>query len=421
MQELKIKLFNFRKELDLEENEIYELVSAHLQIADVHSNLTIVRSINETLKTYTYNEKVRELLENLSQMIETDPVYYNLEDICKVLETRDSILHKPIIDDIRKIMDIKESVERKSAILAILPEYNWITEVQNFLNYYSQKPLITSKNVSDPGSRIEEIFGYVEKVEGGSIFFTEGQWFFIKENSIELGDPINHFEDPNKLNQIFRLQEAARIGTVEEGRITFNILENFNLTLDKHAGMLLNGEVADTETTLESVYQSGLIPIVNAGLLSIIKEASANMKKFMNIDIARKVYNIGNPLSEAIIFNYNEKMYVFFRNESFGNDLYVQDSAVDLYDEMKGKFGADVYEFLQDKFPVEIQEKKKLEKEEIFLTEQVSEIDENISRLEETQMLGENPDLATAHKALLDKRSEVLQKLQDVKNSISES
>ena len=66
MKDLKLELFNFKKNLSYDQNDVFNIVESHLNACNVASEKQIILSLNEKLKTYTYDSDVKGLLESLN-------------------------------------------------------------------------------------------------------------------------------------------------------------------------------------------------------------------------------------------------------------------------------------------------------------------------------------------------------------------
>ena len=66
MKNLKLELFNFKKNLNLDQEEISVIVEGHMNVCNQTSEKTVILSLNERLKPYTYDKSVKSLLEGLN-------------------------------------------------------------------------------------------------------------------------------------------------------------------------------------------------------------------------------------------------------------------------------------------------------------------------------------------------------------------
>jgi len=66
MKNLKLELFNFKKNLSLDQEEVSVIVEGHMNACNELSEKQIIVSLNERLKPYTYDKDVKFLLENFN-------------------------------------------------------------------------------------------------------------------------------------------------------------------------------------------------------------------------------------------------------------------------------------------------------------------------------------------------------------------
>jgi hypothetical protein len=66
MKNLKLELFNFKKGLDFERSEIAYIIEGHMNLLNDSSEKMVINSLNEKLKSFTYDSDVKSLLESLN-------------------------------------------------------------------------------------------------------------------------------------------------------------------------------------------------------------------------------------------------------------------------------------------------------------------------------------------------------------------
>ncbi len=59
MKNIKYELFNFRKNLNLDQEEVSVILENHIKAYDSISEKDIVTSLNERLKAYTFDKEVK--------------------------------------------------------------------------------------------------------------------------------------------------------------------------------------------------------------------------------------------------------------------------------------------------------------------------------------------------------------------------
>ena len=81
MKNLKLELFNFKKDLSFEQEEISVIIEGHLNATNQYSEKTIITSLNEKLKPYTYDKSVKSLLEDLNNDMAQFELLYELKNL----------------------------------------------------------------------------------------------------------------------------------------------------------------------------------------------------------------------------------------------------------------------------------------------------------------------------------------------------
>ena len=66
MKNLKLELYNFKKSLTFDQSDVAYVIEGHMNSMNDYSEKQIVLSLNEKLKSFTYDKEVKSLLENLN-------------------------------------------------------------------------------------------------------------------------------------------------------------------------------------------------------------------------------------------------------------------------------------------------------------------------------------------------------------------
>ena len=429
---LVLELFNFRKGLSVEDDEnIDRQVSYHMDLfkcdetGKIKSQMDVVSSLTERLNDYTYDSKVKELLENVSGVVAENELFYELEDLYRRLENSNQgqVYSHPmqvILDIINEGNDRDQQVK----IINELALYDWIPDVKKFMWKYSTDPR-ERQNLTSEGGKADLVYSVVEKVQtekdAGFLTFIGDKWFFLSESDIEPNTPSYYINDRETLSRLNLLEKALRITNIENDTIIFNIEEDLDLGISLGNGKLsLNGEEMDGGSTLESIFNSPLIPMLRKDLYPVISETIKNLDKFVNLDIVQKISNITNPFLEAFAFNYKEKMYTYSIDKRYGNHFHQYDSASLLCNEMSSNLGFDLSQFFEDKFSEEVNAKRELEDREKFIVTKLSELNENIKKLEACGLVEINEEVKIACDSLKDEMKEKEAELQNVKGALSE-
>lgn len=59
MKNLKLELFNFKKNLSLDQEDVAIIIEGHMNACNEHAEKAIINSLNEKLKAYTYDCSVK--------------------------------------------------------------------------------------------------------------------------------------------------------------------------------------------------------------------------------------------------------------------------------------------------------------------------------------------------------------------------
>ena len=279
---------------------------------------------------------------------------------------------------------------------------------------YTTDPIQRANLTSDCG-KSEKVYTLVEQIEAGHLAFVKDKWFLITEAEIEPTTLDKWFNDPAKLHQMNLLQRAVELAEIDEDRLTFNIDENLSIGLDiKDGSVVLNGEKANKETSLDNVFASPIVPFMKRDFYPVITEASKNLDKFVDLDVAMRIVNITNPFLESVVFNYKDRMYAYNIDRRYGTSFYQYESAVELVNEVKHELGFDLTYFFKNKFDSEVIVKRNLEDREKSILETLQEVKFNIERLN-VPMLLENDQIQVAKTELVSEKEKLEKELTSVR------
>jgi hypothetical protein len=409
MKNLKLELFNFKKDLSLEQEEISLIIEGHLNATSQYSEKNIIASLNEKLKPYTYDKSVKILLENLNNDIAQFELLYELKNLYGVLNTKNQgELYRQPINVLLQTINLETDQDRMSKILNELAVYDWVPEIKLFVHNLTKSPEKRSNLLS--GGNAESIFTIVEQVEEGHIALVRDSWFLLSENSIEKTLLENHVKDAQALQSLRLLETAMKYSSVSEDRINFKISEylTIGLSVGNKSGLYINDDELNSETTLESLFNSPIVPIVNKNFYPILLETSKNLDKFVELDVVKKVNNLVNPYLELFAFNYKNNTFVYRCDERYGNSFFKYESALELVNEVRNELNYDLTYFFENKLNKELIVKRKLEDKEREISLKLEDVQFNIEKIKSSlQMIGESEVLTTAL-ANLQKRKENL-------------
>jgi len=409
MKNLKLELFNFKKNLTLDQEEVSVIVEGHMNACNELSEKQVIISLNERLKPYTYDNEVKSLLESLNDDMKNYELLYELKNLYNVLNSKNQgEVYRQPLNVVLQTINLESDQDRMSKILNELAIYDWVPEVKLFVHNLTKSPEKKSNLLS--GGKGESIFTIVEQVEDGHIALVRDSWFLLTENSIDKTLLENNVKDAQALQSLRLLETAMKYSSVSEDRINFRISEYLTLGLSvaKKGGIYINDDELNNDTTLESLFNSPIVPIVNKNFYPILLEVSENLDKFVELDVVKKVENLINPYLECFAFNYKNNTYLYRCDERYGNSFFKYESALELVNEVRNELNYDLTYFYENKLSKELVVKRKLEDKEREVTLKLEDVQFNIDKVKGSiKMIGESEVLTTAL-SNLEKRENVL-------------
>ena len=417
MKNLKLELFNFKKNLTLDEEEVSAIVEGHMNACNQLSEKQIIVSLNERLKPYTYDKGVKSLLENLNDDMQNYELLYELKNLYNVLNSKNQgELYRQPLNVVLQTINLETDQDRMSKILNELAIYDWVPEVKLFVHNLTKSPEKRTNLLS--GGKAESTFTIVEPVEEGHVALVKDSWFLLTENVIEKTLLETHVKDEESLKSLRMLETAMKYAQVSDDRVNFRISEylTVGLAVGKKSGLYINDDELNQETTLESLFSSPIIPIVNKNFYPILVEVSKNLDKFVELDIVKRVNNLINPYLEIFAFNYKNNTFVYRCDERYGNSFFKYESALELVNEVRNELNYDLTYFFENKLDKELIIKRKLEDKEREITLKLEDVNFNISKVKGSiQMIGESEVLTTALKNLQKRKDNLDAELQATK------
>jgi hypothetical protein len=398
MKDLKLELFNFRKKLSVDQDEVSVIIESHINACKDMSEKSVINSLNEKLKIYTFDKGIKRFLESLNNDLNEYKLIYELKHLYNVLNSKNQgELYRQPINVLLQTINLESDQDRMSKILNELAVYDWVPEVKLFVVNLTKNPSQRQNLLS--GGKSETVYSLVEKVEDGYLCHIRDSWFLLTESNIEKTLLESHVQDNNRLRSIRTLETGLKFATITDDRITFRISENLavGLSVSKKGLIYINDDEMNSETTLESLFQSPIIPIVNKNFYPIILETQNNLSKFVELDVVRKVTNLINPFLEVFAFNYKKCNYLYRCDERFGSSFYRFESAIELVNETKNELNYDLTFFFENKLSKEIVVKRKLEDKEREITLKLEDVQLNIDKVRNSiKYIGESQVLSTA-------------------------
>lgn len=409
MKNLKLELFNFKKSLTFDQSDVLQIVEGHLNSTDILSEKQIIFSLNEKLKSFTYDKEIKMFVEGLNDDYNKYELLYELKNLYNVINSQNQgEIYRQPINVLLQTINLESDQDRMSKILNELAIYDWVPEIKLFVHNLSKSPEQRSNLLS--GGSGSPIYTIVEQVEGGHLAFIKDSWFLLTENKIEKTLLENHVKDELRLNTLRTLQTSMQYCTINENRIDFRISEylTLGLSVGKKGSIFINDDELNEDTTLESLFSSPIVPLVNKNFYPLIVEVSKNVDSFVELDVVKKVSNLINPTLELYAFNYKNNVYIYRCDERYGYSFFNYESSLELVNEVKNELNYDLTYFFEDKLSKEIITKRKLEDKEREITLKLEDVNFNISKIKGSiSIIGETPVLKEAL-SNLEKRREKL-------------
>jgi hypothetical protein len=417
MKNLKLELFNFKRDLTFEEEEISSIIEGHMNFCESLSEKQIIKSLNESLKPYTYDSGVKRLLENLNDDVKNYELLYELKNLYNVVNRQNQgEMYRQPLNVLIQIINLENDQDRMDKILNELSIYDWVPEIKLFVSNLIKSPEQKSNLLS--GGKAEPIYTIVEQAESGHLIFLKDSWFLLTENSIEKTLLENNVKNEESLKTLRLLETSMKYSMINEDRIDFRISEYLTIGLSVYSkpDIFINEDKVDKETTLENLFQSPIVPIINKNFYPLILEVSKNMDKFLELDIVKKVTNLINPYLEVYAFNYKNNVYAYRCDSRYGNSFFKYESALELVNEIKNELNYDLTYFYENKLKKEVVVKRKLEDKEREISLQLEDINFNIEKVKGSiEVIGESEILSTALKNLEKRKKSLELDIQSVK------
>ena len=397
MKNLKLELFNFKKSLTFEQSDVAYVVEGHLNNYTEFAEKQMIQSLNERLKPYTYDKQVKSFLESLNGDMAQFELLYELKSLYNVLNSKNQgELYRQPLNVLLQTINLETDQDRLSKVLNELAVYDWDPEIKLFVHNLTKSPEKRQNLLN--GGKAESVYTIVEQVEDGHIAFIKDSWFLLSENTIDKTLLENHVKDEERFRTLRTLQTALQFCSINESRIDFRISEYLTVGLGvSKKGLFINEDELNEESTLESIFQSPVIPIVNKNFYPLIVEVSKNMDSFVELDVVKRVSNLINPTLELFAFNYKNSLFVYRCDERYGYSFFKYDSALELVNEVRNELNFDLTYFYENKLNKEVVTKKKLEDKEREITLKLEDVKFNIGKVKASlQMLGETKVLKEA-------------------------
>lgn len=419
MKSLKLKLFEFNKGLNIDETELDVLLREHINLCENYSEKEIYGSLSNHLDKYKFYESVNTLLTDIDQELSSNPMLYNLKDLyAKVARKQNRFLYENALQLILGCINQPTNEDRAIRVLEDLKLYEWIPEIKLFL-YENAITAQDKQNYSKltNGGKVEDVYSVVLQIKEGYLTYISDKWFILSKEGITATLLENHIKDDVQLRKLRLIEEAIQKANFEENKITFKISEDLTVSFDTNKKMLyLNGAEAENTTTLETLFNSPIIPFVGKAFYPVLNETFNNLDKFMKIDTVKHVYNMIDSSFECYVFNYEGKISQYRIDKRLGNSYYTYESAMPLIENVIYELGADLTLFYENLISQELKDKMDLDKEEKVLLEKIEKLNNDILLLNDSKdLVKENKMLQTVYNSLLSKKHKLSENLKTVK------
>lgn len=407
MKNLKLELFNFKQGLDFERSDVAYIVEGHMNFPEFEEK-NVILSLNEKLKPYLYDTEVKSFMESLTDDVIQYELLYELKSLYNIINTKNQgELYRQPLNVLLQTINLETDQDRMSKILNELAVYDWVPEIKLFVHNLTDSPEQKTNLLS--GGKVDPVYTIVEQVENGHICFIRDSWFMLAEGNIEKVLLENHVNDEERLRTLRTLETALQFCSISESRVDFRISEYLTVGLGvEKKGLFINDDELNDESTLESIFSSPVIPIVNKNFYPIMLEVSKNMDSFVELDVVKKISNLVNPTLEVFAFNFKDNIFLYRCDERYGHSFFKYESAVELVNEVRNELNCDLTYFFEDKMSDETMSRRKLEDKEREITLKLEDLNFNISKIQSSiELIGETKILNEALENLI-KRKENL-------------
>lgn len=419
MKSLKLKIFEYCKDLDIEQTEVSQIFAEHIDLCDKYSEKEVYGSMSTMLERYKFYEKVSSFLEDVDSILSEQPLLYNLKDLYKKVARKEySFLYENALHSIMDCINELSDEDRKIKILNDLKLYEWIPEVKLFLYEIATTPQ-AKQNFISKGGKIDDVFSIVLQLKEGYLTYVANKWFLLNSDGITATLAENHISDEVQLKKLRLLEQAVEKGEFTDNKIVFNIAEGLIVSFDtENKKIYLNESEADKGTTLETLFNSAVIPFMGKAFYPVLNETFNNLDKFMKIDTVKRVSNIMNTAYECFVFNYNGKISQYRVDKYSGNSYYTFDNAMPLIENVMHELGADLTFFYESQLSEEAKAKIDITNKEKALMEKLKDVDNGIAQIkEEGDLVKENKVLEDLYNSLLGRKHKLSEELNSVRNT----
>jgi hypothetical protein len=419
MKSIKLNLFEYRKTLTPEQSDVVAIISEHIDLCDRYSETEIYNNLEATLESYKYYENVSKFLENLETELNTDPILYSLKDLyAKINRKGDTFLYEPALKTIIECINEENTEARSMRIINDLKMYEWISEIRGFLHTLSTTPQ-EKQNFDGSGAKIEDVNSLAVQIEEGFLTYIAKKWVLLNDDGISFTTLEKHINNEKDLHKLRLLEQAVDKSVITNDSIEFRLADELSIKFDLNTKEIkLNDSTLETETTIESIFNSPVIPFYGKAFYPILIEAYNNLDKFVHIDIVKHVYNVINPTFECYVFKFKNKIAQYRIDKNMGESFYEFDNAMPLIENVAHDLGADLTFFYEEMLPDEVAKLNDLTNAEKQITEKIEQVDNAILLIKyEDESIRESNEVKTLLNSLLLQKHKLSTELKEIKNS----
>lgn len=421
MKDFKLQLFKFKNGLTVDQLEVSRVIQVVLENYDYISEKEMLNSLKTDLLPYSYYKDVKVLLESVESEIDSKPLVYELKDLYKKIERKNiGLLYRQPLISLLEIINRPDDDARMEGILNEFTIYDWIPEIKHFLLRMTSSP-IERQNLKNTG-KASKVFTVVEKVDHGHLAFISDRWFHINENEIRQVLVEEVVKDVNKMRDLRMLEQVLRLSEIENDKLNFKIDENLTIgiSIDKNE-VYLNEDKLDKETTIDTIFNSPIIPMLKRDFYPVIECAVNNLDKFMELDIVLRTTNLLKPFMESYVFNYKDKIYLYSKDDRSGSRFYAYESAMELIHDIQREFDFDLTNFFENKVSKELKSLRTLEDREKNVNIKLKDVNESIELLKDNEdLMKENAEIKGIFESLLLQKRKLVLELNAIKDDKNE-
>lgn len=417
MKNLKLELFNFKNKLSIDQMDIAKVVHQHLENYDYFSEVELYESLDRSMNGFKYDPEVKMFLESINDELVNQSLVYELKDLYKKIDRRNlGQLYSPALTQLLNVINKDDDDARMESILNELVIYDYVPEIKQFLMKVMSSP-IERQNLQNSG-KAEKVYTLVEKVDEGHLAFILDRWFLISESEVTQVDSNDYVKDPEKLKNLRMLEQILQYGNIIEDMVKFKIDENLAIGVStKNKDLFLNEEKLDSETTLETLFKSPIIPYLKKDYYNILEATLNNIDKFVELDITLKVNNILKPFTESVVFNYKDKIYVYSKDDRTGSRFFMYENVSELIHDIQNEYDYDLSYFYENKLSKELKELRRLEDREQTIEIKLKDVNESLELLNENEeLLEESSELRLTKVNLLSLKNKLVKEQKEIKN-----